>query len=88
MFLLETKNSSTHVLGVKDWMGYDHAHIVDPIGRSGGLALFWKEAYKIQVLSSDKRIIDTRVEWGSLCFLYPLCMAILCELTVRPFGIN
>lgn len=40
LFFIKTKNSNNHVLGVKRWMGYDHSHIVDPIGLSSGLALF------------------------------------------------
>lgn len=84
MFLLETKNSSSHVLGVKDWMGYDHAHLVDPISLSGGLALFWKDAYKVEVLSADKRIIDTKIEWGSMRFYV---MVILCVDIVKRYGI-
>ncbi|KAG7586642.1 Reverse transcriptase zinc-binding domain [Arabidopsis thaliana x Arabidopsis arenosa] len=68
LFLLETKNSSHHVLNVKQWLGYDFAHIVDPEGLSGGLALFWKASYDVEVLHSDKRIIDTKVKIGSLWF--------------------
>ncbi|CAE6074810.1 unnamed protein product [Arabidopsis arenosa] len=33
LFLLETKNSSNHVLDVKKWLGYDSSHIVDPEGK-------------------------------------------------------
>ncbi|KAG7568115.1 Reverse transcriptase domain [Arabidopsis thaliana x Arabidopsis arenosa] len=68
LFLLETKNSSNHVLNVKQWLGYDSVHIVDPEGLSGGLALFWKSSYEVEVLYSDKRIIDTKVKIGSLWF--------------------
>jgi len=68
LFLLETKNSSNNVLNVKGWMGYDNAHIVDPEGLSGGLALLWKASYEVEVLDSDKRIIDTKIKLGSLWF--------------------
>ncbi|KAG7593815.1 hypothetical protein ISN45_Aa01g026030 [Arabidopsis thaliana x Arabidopsis arenosa] len=66
LFLLETKNSSIHVKKIQQWMGYDHSHIVDPIGLSGGLALFWKTAYEVEVISSDKRIIDVKVKLEKL----------------------
>ncbi|CAL9233524.1 unnamed protein product, partial [Arabidopsis halleri] len=68
LFLMETKNSSRHVLNAQGWMGYDHSHIVDPEGLSGGLVLFWKAAYEVEVLHSDKRIIDVKVTLGSLMF--------------------
>ncbi|KAG7536410.1 Reverse transcriptase domain [Arabidopsis suecica] len=68
LFLMETKNSSTHVLKVQRWMGYDHSHIVNPIGLSGGLALFWKNSYEVEVINSDHRIIDVKVKLGSLSF--------------------
>ncbi|KAG7582623.1 Zinc knuckle CX2CX4HX4C [Arabidopsis suecica] len=68
LFLLETKNSSNHVLNMKQWLGYDNVHIIDPEGLSGGLALFWKASYEVEVLHSDKRIIDTKIKLGSLWF--------------------
>jgi len=74
MFLLETKNSSNRVLEVKKWMGYDNAHLLDPEGLSGGLALFWKSSYDIEVLHSDKRIIDTKIKFWSLEFMRHLSM--------------
>ncbi|KAL1190944.1 hypothetical protein V5N11_020917 [Cardamine amara subsp. amara] len=69
MFLLETKNSSNHVLGRQRELGYDKAHIVDPEGLSGRLALFRKASYTVEGLHSDKRIIDVKVMLGELSFL-------------------
>lgn len=43
-------------------------HLVDPIGFTGGLALFWKDSYKVEILSSDNRIIDTKIEYDSFTF--------------------
>ncbi|KAL1200001.1 hypothetical protein V5N11_007210 [Cardamine amara subsp. amara] len=68
MFLLETKNYSNHVLKMKGWLGYEECHLVDPEGLSGGLALFWKSSYEVEILQSDKRIIDIKVKLGSLSF--------------------
>ncbi|KAG7585295.1 Ribonuclease H domain [Arabidopsis thaliana x Arabidopsis arenosa] len=68
LFLMETKNSSNHVSKVQRWMGYDHSHIVDPVGLSGGLALFWKNSYEVEVINSDHRVIDVKVKLGSLSF--------------------
>ena len=41
---------------------------VEPEGLSGGLALLWKDSYQVEVLSSDKRIIDLKVSIGSTSF--------------------
>lgn len=69
LFLPKTKNSSNHVLKVHRWMEYDNSHIVNPIGLSGGLALFWKASYDVvEVINSEQRIIDVRVKLGSLSF--------------------
>ena len=35
-------------------LGYDELVTVDPIGRSGGLALMWKKIYSVEILSKDK----------------------------------
>lgn len=37
---------------------------VEPVGLSGGLALFWKSYYKFDILHSDKKNIYVRVEYG------------------------
>lgn len=36
MFLIETKNSSNHVLGIQRWLGYAKVHSMDPEDLSGG----------------------------------------------------
>lgn len=68
MFLLETKNSNSHAVNIQRSLGYDQAHIVDPIGLSGGLALFLKSSFEVEVLSSSVRIIDVKVKLGSMIF--------------------
>ena len=73
LFLLETKNSSDHVLKLRISLGYDHCYLVDPVGLSGGLALFWKEKYDVKVLSASARIIDAEVKLGVQVF-YVFCL--------------
>ncbi|KAL1195595.1 hypothetical protein V5N11_035079 [Cardamine amara subsp. amara] len=68
MFLLETKNSSHYVLNMLRSLGYDKCQLVDPEGLSGGLTLFWKSSYEVEVLQADKRIIDVKVKLGSIGF--------------------
>ena len=38
------------------------------MGLSGGLALFWKSKYEVNVLSASARIIDTEVKLGAVTF--------------------
>ena len=66
LFLLETKNSRDHVRKFQSSLGYDHFYLVDPVGLSGGLALFWRSTYEVEVLSPSNRIIDTQVKIGAL----------------------
>ncbi|KAG2295020.1 hypothetical protein Bca52824_041689 [Brassica carinata] len=42
-------------------LGYDGIYTVEPLGLSGGLAVFWKSSYGVEILSGDKRIIDLKV---------------------------
>ena len=64
----ETKQKNGYMFGLKDTLGYDKVFTVEPLGLSGGWAVFWKGCYKVEVLFSDKRIIDLRIELGSLLF--------------------
>ena len=68
LFLLETKNSSDHVEGFKRSLGFDHSFLVDPVGLSGGLALFWRNSHEVEILSSSDRIIDARVKQRDLVY--------------------
>ncbi|KAF2574698.1 hypothetical protein F2Q70_00004853 [Brassica cretica] len=38
------------------------------VGLSGGLALFWKKSYEVEILRSSSRIIDTKVKAGNLVY--------------------
>lgn len=68
LFLTETKQQDTYMLGLQKDLCYDKMFTVAPIGLSGGLAVFWKDCYKVEVLSADKRIIDLSVKFGSVIF--------------------
>ncbi|KAG7532893.1 Endonuclease/exonuclease/phosphatase [Arabidopsis thaliana x Arabidopsis arenosa] len=61
LFLMETMNSSEFVSKVFRWLGYDHMHTIDPEGRSGGLAIFWKSHLEIEFLFEDKNLLDLQV---------------------------
>ena len=73
LFLMETKQKSAYVTGLKDTLGYDKVFTVEPIGLSGGLALMWKASLNVEILSANRRVIDLRVKMGSLSF-YVSCV--------------
>lgn len=73
---METKQKDIYVLSLKDSLGYDHGFTVEPQGLNGGLAVFWKDYYKVIVLLSNTRSIDLEVKMGSIVFTLLLFMEI------------
>ena len=70
MFLSETKQDFGFVQGFQSNFGYYSLVMVDPIGRSGGLALFYNNDYKVIILYSNNRMIDVEaVANGKQVFL-------------------
>lgn len=43
LFLTETKSDSAKTSRFKDWLNFENMFCVDKEGKSGGLALFWKD---------------------------------------------
>ncbi|XP_013594546.1 PREDICTED: uncharacterized protein LOC106302626 [Brassica oleracea var. oleracea] len=68
LFLMETKQKDSYMIGLQKTLGYDRMFTVSPEGLSRGLAVLWKDCYKVEILPSDKRLIDMSVEMGSLFF--------------------
>lgn len=68
MFLMETKQKFSYISQLQKSLGYDKVYTVEPLGLSGGLAVFWKNSYDVEILSGDKRIIDMKVRCGPLAF--------------------
>ena len=62
LFLAETKQDSEFVQKFQAHFGYDNLVTVDPIGRSGGLALFYNSEYQVKVLYSSNRMNDVEAE--------------------------
>lgn len=46
---------------------------MEPEGKSGRLALMWRETVSIKILQADKRIIDTQIRWKDKVF-YLTCV--------------
>ena len=58
LFLSETKQETEFVQKFQDHFGFDNMVTIDPVGRSGGLALFYNNEYQIKVLYLSNRMID------------------------------
>ena len=62
LFLAETKQEPEFVQKWQAHFGYDNLVTIDPVGRSGGLALFYNNEYQVKVLYSSNRMIDVEAE--------------------------
>ena len=59
VFLMETKQKSRRVRKVRRKCCFSEEWIVEPNGKSGGLALWWSEELTVNILFSSKNIIHT-----------------------------
>ena len=62
LVLVETKQEPELVQKFQAHFGYDNLVTVDPLGRSGGLALFYNNEYQVRVLYSSNQMIDVEAE--------------------------
>ncbi|KAK4274665.1 hypothetical protein QN277_017856 [Acacia crassicarpa] len=69
VFLMETKQKAKVVRKVRRKCGFNEEWIVNPVGKSGGLALWWSEGLIVNILFSSSNIIHTSV-WSE-CFATP-----------------
>ena len=68
LFLVETKNCWNVLVDLQEWLDYEKVFTVNSIGVSGGLALFWKKSVRVNVIMSDKNMIDCLVNFGEFSF--------------------
>ena len=62
IFLMETLCSREKLENLKFKLGFNNLFTVDKVGRSGGLALYWKSSHNVRLLKFGRNFIDVRVE--------------------------
>lgn len=62
MFLSETKQDFIFLQKFEFHFGYNKLVTVDPCRTSGGLALFYNDVCKVNVLLKNNRLIDVELE--------------------------
>jgi len=58
VFLSETKKDRMHLQNMQVSLGFDSLQTVEPIGNSGGLALFYSKDYPVKFVFLNDRLID------------------------------
>jgi endonuclease/exonuclease/phosphatase family metal-dependent hydrolase len=70
LFLMETKRNKIKMEVIRSQLGYAGMFVVDPVGKSGGLALLWRVVEEIEIQNYSRRHINaivtnltTGVQW-------------------------
>ncbi|KAM1533365.1 hypothetical protein ACFX10_007274 [Malus domestica] len=58
IFLSETKMKDHRIAGVRKRIGYTNGFDVSPVGRAGGLSLWWDDSIQVVVNDSSWHYID------------------------------
>jgi hypothetical protein len=73
--LMETKCPKRKMEGIRVKLGYNGMFMVELVGRSGGLALLWRETQELEIQNFTRRHInaivkeaDREVSWKLTCF--------------------
>jgi len=61
VFLMETKQRREYLQKIKRKMGFEGCFTVEPVGKSGGLALLWKEVKEVEILNYSQRHISAKI---------------------------
>jgi exonuclease III len=62
VFLMETKLRRKKMENIRIKLGFSNMFVVDCIGRSGGLGLFWGEEAKVEVKNFSQRLVNAIIE--------------------------
>ena len=71
VFLLETKAKKNRIKGIQNKLEYSQGLTVRSDGRSGGLALLWREGTDVRFKSCSNLHIDVEIHDGSTPTLTP-----------------
>ena len=61
VFLMKTKLRSNKMERVRVQLGFKHMFVVDSVGKSGGLALFWTMDAGVEIQNYSRRHINAKV---------------------------
>ena len=64
MYMAGTWLDEFRLVGLHDSLRFGHHHGVARVSRGGGLVLFWKKDFDLQVMSSSLNHIDTLINRG------------------------
>lgn len=74
VFLSETMNNVSVIDKIKRKIGYDHVVVIEPSGKFGGLAVFWKNSLSPDKIQFSECSIEIRLEdpnkgckWWCIC---------------------
>lgn len=59
VFISETRQQKDRVSNIRFRLGLNNSFVIDGVGKGGGLALFWDDSIKIDILSYGLHHIDT-----------------------------
>jgi hypothetical protein len=65
VFLMETKMRAAKVEFLRVQLGFGSVFVVDSVGRSGGLALFWHQEVGVDIQNYSRRHINAVVKFGN-----------------------
>ena len=66
VFLMETKQKPRYMRKLRRRCGFNEEWLVDPVGLSGGLTIWWVDTIQVNILFSSSNILHTRIDSGDL----------------------
>jgi hypothetical protein len=85
---METKFKNAKLQAIRGKLGYEGMIIVEPVGRSGGLAFLWMDTRDVEIINYSLRHISATIRLAGSNFSWKFTgfMATLTELCVRRHG--
>ncbi|KAF7127011.1 hypothetical protein RHSIM_Rhsim11G0149500 [Rhododendron simsii] len=66
VFLMETKNKRDILEKIRRRLHFSNGSYVDPIGLSGGLALWWKDGVDVDIRYKSRNLFSCIIKWPSM----------------------